>query len=220
MASDPHIDALAQSAREAARMGRMDDAALLWEQVRASAPDHPQALLFLGQHMLARGRNAQGAVELLRRAAKADPQNPVIPLNLSFAYRALGDVQNEMAALTSALAADPYFFPALLAKAMLQERMGKHRAAAKTYKDVLTIAPPDEQLSPEMRAPLARGRQIVRENAVALDGFLEGRLAAARTRHGTEKLERFEQCKDVATGARKVYAQQPSLLHFPGLPAI
>lgn len=220
MAADPQTGALAQAAQLAAQSGRMDEAARLWAQVRANVPDHPQALLFLGQHMLVRARNPQGAIEFLTRAASVDAKNPVIPLNLAFAYRALADSQNEMAALIRALSIDPYFFPALLSKAILEERSGQQRTAAKTYKDVLTIAPPDEQLSPEMRGAVAHARDVVRENAAALDGFLAERLSVARARHQNENLDRFEQCKDIAVGTKKAYTQQPSLLLFPGLPAI
>ena len=53
-----------------------------------------------------------------------------------------------MAALTRALTIDPYFLPALLARAAWFERGGKLRQAAKIYKDVLTIVPPDARVEP------------------------------------------------------------------------
>ena len=217
---DAQINALVQSAQQLMRAGRLDDAARTWEQVRALAPNHSQALFFLGQHVLVSGRNALAAIDLFQRAASADPQSPVIPLNLAFAYRTLGDAQNEMAALMRALAIDPYFYPALLAKGMLEERLGQRRLAAQTYKNVLTIAPPDDQLTEEIRKAIAHAREIVGTNAAELEKYLNAQLDAIRARHAGEALDRFEECKDVVTGAKKVYTQQPSLLHFPRLPAI
>ena len=74
-------------------------------------------------------------------------------LNLSFAFRALGDAVREMDALVRALTIDPYFVPALLARAALFERAGKPRLAAKTYNDVLTILPPGVKVEPWLEEP-------------------------------------------------------------------
>jgi aspartate beta-hydroxylase len=213
------INGLVQTAQQFMRAGRPDDAARTWDQVRALAPSHPQALFFLGQHALMRNRNAPLAVELFQRAAAADPKSAVIPLNLSFAYRALGDAENEMAALLRALAIDAYFYPALLYKGILEERQGNRRLAAQTYKNVLTIAPPDDQLPEEMKKSITHARDIVRENAAELESFLSERIGRVRSRHAPEELWRFDECRDVAVGTKKIYTQQPTLLHFPGLPA-
>src|ERR1700741_16268 len=112
------------------RERRLDEAAAAWQSVLTLDPGHPQALFHLGQHHLFRKQPAE-ALALLERAEAADPKNPAIPLNISFAYRLEGDARREMAALTRSLAADAYFFPALLAKAMLLERSGDKRRAAR-----------------------------------------------------------------------------------------
>ncbi len=213
------LNEMIQVAHGAARAGRMDEAAHAWQQVLAVSPSHPQALFFLGQHSLHRG-DARGARELFQRAAMASPKEPLVQLNLSFAHRALGDAANEMAALDAALTIDPYFYLALLSKGALLERSGMRRQAAKIYKNVLTIVPPDEQLIPELRKPVAHAREVVSENAVAMEAFLQDRLGGVRARHKGEKLVRFDECKDVAVGTKKVYTQLPMMLHFPGLPAI
>jgi len=191
-------------------MGRPDDAARLWSQIRLLQPNNSQALMHLGQHQLHRG-DARGARQLLEQAAAADPKNPVIQLNLSAACRALGDAASELAALDRALALDPYFFPALLAKGIYFDRNGNLREAARIYKDVLIIAPtkPDEW----MQSPLQRARDIVAENVRSFDAFLEQRLKGMRS-------ARFDECKDILTGAKKIQNQQPTMLNFPRLPAI
>jgi hypothetical protein len=160
------------------------------------------------------------AQSLLERAGRALPDEPAIPLNLSFVHRATGDGAGEMAALTTALAIDPYFYPALLAKGLLVERSGNKRAAARIFRDVLAIAPPADQLPPELREKLVQTRKAVDENAAALAAELAKRTADLRARHAGESLERYEECEAVQLGRKKIYTQAPSLLHFPRLPAI
>ena len=58
------------------------------------------------------------------------------------------------------------------------------------------------------------------ENAGRLDRHLAGTLDSIRLRHSSEGLERFEAAKDAMLGRRKIYTQQPTMLHFPALPAI
>ncbi len=219
MQQSPYIQELALRAREAMAAGQFDAAQRLWQQILSSAPDHAQALLHLGQIAMQR-QDTVAARQFFERATRAAPQDPVMALNLSFAFRAADDATGEMAALRSALMIDPYFFPALLAKGKLQERVGNVKQAAKTYKDVLLILPPDDQISPGMRSSVDHARTIVAQNAEALNEHLDAKLQKARARHGNAGLERFAQAQDVATGRKKVYTQQPTLLHYPGLPAI
>ena len=216
---DVRIRMMVQTAQQLMAEGRLDDAARAWDQVLIASPEHPQALYRLGQHRYFR-KDVPGALQLLQRAERADPKNANVPMSLAFVYRGLNDSQNEMAALQRALTIDPYFVPALLSKGMLLERAGKPRQAAQVYKNVVAIAPTDDQLSAELRDALVHARDVVRTNAEALDEHLRQRLGPVRVRHAGEKLSRFDECKDVVLGTKKVYTQQPSLLHIPHLPAI
>ncbi len=158
------------------------------------APDHPEALFNLGQHALYR-KDAKAAVQMLERAQQMAPREPAVALNLSFAHRALGDVHAEGAALTVALAIDPYFYPAMLAKAALIERAGDKRQAARIYKDVLTIAPPEDRLPRELKAQIEHARTRVRENAEEMTAFLAGRMgpcARASRRRRFQPLRRMQ----------------------------
>jgi aspartate beta-hydroxylase len=213
------LAALVQSALQLMRERRLDEAAAAWQGILKLAPDQPQALLHLGQHHIFRKQPAE-ALALLSRAERADAKNPVVPLNVSFAYRLTGDAKKEMAALIRSLAIDPYFFPALLAKAMLFERAGDKRKAAQIFKDVLTIAPPSDQLTVELRQALDHARKAVNENAAALDEHLRTRLEPIRARHEGAALERFDECKEITLGRAKAYTQQPTLMLVPRLPAI
>ncbi len=218
-ASDMRIRALAQSAQHLSAEGRHDEAARAWEQILSLEPEHGMALFRLGQLRYFR-KDFAGSRALLERAEKADPTNANIPLSLAFSLRALQDVHGELAALTRALSIDPHFVPALMAKAMLLERTGQVRQAAKLYGIVVALAPADAELTPEMRSALAHARDIVRDNVASLETHLEARLAAIKARHQTADFRRFDECKDVAVGTKKIYTQEPSMLHFPRLPAI
>jgi len=213
------VSGLVQTAMQLLRERRPEDAARVWKEVLSTSPEHPQALFYLGQHALFQ-KDMASAGQLFQRAAQSDPDNPAIPLNLSFVFRAQGDTRSENAALTRCLTIDPYFFPALLARGRLQERMGDLRRAAKTYKDLLTIAPPDDQLIGEMLQAMRHARDIVDRNAASLDAFLRARLDGIKARHAGEDLGRFAECEGIATGRRQIYTHKASLLHYPALPAI
>lgn len=213
------VATLAEAAQTAMRAGRFDEANQLWTRVLVASPAHPQALFHLGQQALMR-KDMSRARELLESAARSAPREPAIPLNLSFVFRATGDAAAEMSALTAALTIDPYFWPASLAKALLNERSGRKRQAARIFRDVLAISPPLEQVSAELREKLVHARACVEENASALEAELRIRLDPLRARYVGESLDRFDECEAIQLGRKKVYAQQPSLLHFPRLPAI
>lgn len=207
------------AAQQAMQGGDMREAERLLSAVLTTTPQHPQALFHLAQIRLGQKKVAS-AVDLLQRAEHADRTAAAIPLNLAFAFRAQGDSGREMEALNRALAIDPYYLPALLAKAQAAERSARPRQAARIYKDALAIAPPDEQLQPTLRTAVERARELVAENAANLERHLDSALAATRNRYSGTGLDRFEMCKQALLGRKKIYAQQPTMLHFPQLPAI
>src|SRR4051794_9317336 len=199
--------------------GRMEVSARLFSEFLTLSPNHPQALFHLAQVRLGLNETA-AAIQLFERAERADATAPAIPLNLAFAYRAQGDTARELAALDRALTIDPYYLPALLAKGRAAERAGKTRHAARIYKDALSIAPPDEQLQPGLRSYVERARTVVAENAEKLEQHLDAALATIRKQHGKARLHRFDMCREAMLGRKKIYAHQPTMLHYPELPAI
>ncbi|MGQ0741559.1 MAG: aspartyl/asparaginyl beta-hydroxylase domain-containing protein [Alphaproteobacteria bacterium] len=217
--SSAQVDALARMASQAASLGRLEEAAQAWARVLALAPAHDRALGFLGQHARRSG-DLQAARDFLERAERAQPRDPNIPLNISFVYRAMGNSEMEWAAILRALASDPYFGPALLCKGMYLERAGKRRAAAEVFANVLKILPPADQIPTALKSQIAHAQEVVRENTEKMEEFLRARLAHLRETHAGEKLQRFDECKDFATGRRKVYTQSPCMLHFPQLAPI
>src|SRR5471032_342990 len=55
-AADRKLGALVEAADRAMQAGRLEEAARGWESVLSLAPDHPLALMHLGQHALYRGQ--------------------------------------------------------------------------------------------------------------------------------------------------------------------
>ena len=210
---------LMHAAQQAMQAGRMEEAERLFSEFLRQSPNHPQALFHLAQVRLSQ-KDMAGAIQLFERAEHADAQAPAIPLNLAFAYRAQGDIAREMKSLDRALAIDPYYVPALLAKGQAAERAGKMRQAARMYKNALAIAPPDGQLQPSLRSSVERARIVVAESAENLERHVDTVLKPLRRQYGKAGLHRFEVCREAMLGRKKIYPHQPTLLHFPELPAI
>jgi aspartyl/asparaginyl beta-hydroxylase (cupin superfamily) len=217
-AQDLRVVELTQRAFDAMASGRTDEATRVWSQLRLIDPDNPQALLHLGQAAQRQG-NMAAALDLLGRAAIGLPKDAVAQLNLAFAAKRAGRLDIELKAYESALIADPYCYPAMLGKAEHFEKSRKPRQAARFYKDALSVAPPEEQQPPELSQQFAHARDVVRANADNMGAFLEARLSKLKSAYSNEKTGRFDECVGVAVGQKKVYVSQPSLLHYPGVPA-
>ena len=178
-----------------------------------------EELLSRANAALAR-RDADAALDILRRAERAAPRDVNVRLNIALALRLRGDLPAALAALDAALEIEPYLFIALLSKGAILERMGLIRAAASIYKDALTIAPSPDKTAPGLAQPLARARQVVAENAEALRAFMAGQVDAVRSRHAHAAQRRFDEALDLFAGRKRVYQPQPLLMHFPGLPVV
>jgi aspartate beta-hydroxylase len=218
-AGNLQVQQLAYSAQQAMQAGRREEAARLWSQVLAVAPEHPQALFQLAQQRLLQ-KDTAGGLALLERAAKADPKAPAIPLNIASAHRSAGNGAAELAALDRALAIDPYFLPAMLAKGAALERSGNLKEAAQVYGNALKVAPPQDQTPGELANSLRQARTVVNTNAAQLDHQLNDAFDAVRARYPEARMDRFEAAKEAMLGRRKIYSPQPTMLHFPALPAI
>lgn len=209
---------MVERARRLTRAGVAAEAASAWNEVLRQQPSHPEALYFFAQAALRAGQAAR-ALELLTIAQRAKPNDAVIQLALAQANEQLGDQNAKLVALDRALALDPYCYPALLQKAaMLEAQAPRH--AARVYKDALKITPAEEKVSPDLRPLVAHARRSVASNVDRLDDHLERELTAIRARHPEASFDRFDHCKNAMIGREKIYVQEPTMLHFPQLPAI
>lgn len=165
-------------------------------------------------------RDLDRALRVLADAEAADGRNPETHMNRALVLRAQGDFRGAIAALDAALAIEPYLPLALLSKGTLVEQAGNPRAAAKIFRNALKIAPPDAALPPSMRSLIEHARNAVARDSEAKNRFLRERTAALRERHAGADLSRFDECLDIASGARKAFVQEPLFLTFPKLAPI
>lgn len=208
-----------RSATLAANQGRWEEAERLWQRVHATDPNQPQALFSLGVHAFRRGRLAE-ARELLQAAHRAAPRDPPILLSLAVVLRELGDATGELRALDAALALDPYFLPAMLAKGALHERQGRLRAAATVYRNALKTAPPEAQWPPGLRPQLEQAQRRVRQHGDELASFLAERMGAPMQKLTGFERERWNEVGAVLSGRSPIYPSVCNTLQVPRLPAI
>jgi aspartate beta-hydroxylase len=173
----------------------------------------------IGRRMLLSGNLAR-AHEVLVQAARSDPSNPSVWINLAAALRGLNRHDEELQALDRALALEPANLRALLQKASIQELQNDARAAAYTYRKALQSITPTTPVPAWMHELLTHARQFVEANNRALESFLEERLVALRTKYAHVPLHRFDRCLATVMQRKRIYRQQPSFLYFPELPAI
>ncbi|MGI9169235.1 MAG: aspartyl/asparaginyl beta-hydroxylase domain-containing protein [Caulobacteraceae bacterium] len=166
-----------------------------------------------------RARDGRAALDWLSRIEPAQADADTF-LDKALALRMLGDLGSAVAALDGALALEPKHFLALLSKGALLERLGRAKQAAATYRNALTVAPPDDVLPPSLAAPVERARQAVRLNTDALADHLRASLTELRESFRGEPLDRFDESLEIFSGRTRAYVQEPLLLNYPCLPAI
>ena len=166
----------------------------------------------------ARRGDASGALALLRKAEAAAPGDPNLKMQQALVYRITGALPQAVLALDQALAIDPYNFLALLSKGAVLEKLSGERAAARVYRHALEIAPPEAP--PHLVAPLARAQAVVDGVDEELENFLRGQIGPLSAAGGELAMNRLDEAIGVYAGRRKVYQQQPLLLHYPRLPAL
>lgn len=216
---NPSLNALVQAAGAAAAQGRWAEAEQLWRRVRAVEPRHPQALYSLGVHAFRRGALAE-ALAFLNEAHQANPRDPAVLLSIAVVLREQGNVEGEFNALESALAAEPYFLPGLLAKGAWFEARGRQRAAATVYRNALKVAPPEPQWSPGLKPTLLKARALVQRVAEELSAFLDARTGATMATLKPQEAERWREAGAIVSGLSPGYPSVSNRLPVPRLPAI
>ena len=164
----------------------------------------------------ARAGNVAEAARLLDRATAAEPGSTSLWAKLSAMRRASGDVPGALAAIDRALGIDPLDFSALLARALLLEKLGDPRSG-EGFGHAIAQAPTDDAIPPSMRAAVdhARGRSAVFR--AELEATLQRVITPPLDLYSRERLARF-----VSNSSRRTrtFHQEPTHFHFPGLPEI
>jgi aspartate beta-hydroxylase len=214
----------ALDARRLLEGGRMAEAERAYERVLEANPDHIEALNVVALAALRNGR-APRALELLKRAARAAPEDAVTQHHLGLAHEATADSAAAASAQAAAVRLAPTFFVARLHLAGCLEGLGRREEAFIQFKRTLDDAQGqgrwlNQATTPAPLVPLVEHAVVtVRRERRAM---LERVLAPLRARYGRESLTRVEHCLRIYLGEEPpVYPdprQRPSFLLFPGLP--
>ena len=179
----------------------------------------PQQLLADAAAALQRGDRA-GALASVVKAELAAPHDPHVKMQKALIHRISGALPAALAALDEALALDPYNFLALLSKGAVVEKLSGERVAARIYENAIKLAPAEANLPPGLKAPLARARQVVEATRAALAAHLAAAVGPVAAAGGELAQGRLEEAIGIYAGVKRVYQNEPLLLHYPQLPAI
>jgi len=218
MAGIGESDLLARAA-EAWHQGRQEAAKQFLQTMIEKQPGHAGALNSLGLIALGAG-DGQSAIRYFERAAAAEPGSTAIWFNLFQAFEMAGDLEGGMNSLDRALAADPYYVPAILTKAELLERLGRPAESLAMYRAIIATGPRADSLPEPARRALAFGLGLVQADDERCAAALEGPLASVHAAYPEADFHRAQAYAEQRTGRRKVYVQQPINGHFPYLPAL
>ncbi|HOY80475.1 MAG TPA: tetratricopeptide repeat protein, partial [Hyphomonadaceae bacterium] len=213
------ITHLVRQAEAAANAGQWAAAEKLWSDVRRRDPRNPKAAFSLGVHAMQR-RDFSTAAALIEEAQRASPRDPFMLLTLSRAKRDAGDEAGEGAAIERALAVDPYFLPALLAKAQRLERIGNASAAAMFFRNAIKVAGAEVMWPEVLRAQLVHARNTAERHARDHHAQLDAALAPMLSSLPRAQAERWREAASVMAGLTEPFHQHANQLHVPRLPAI
>ena len=219
MSIQQQVAQLAHQAGRAASAGQWAQAEQLWTEVRRLDPRHPDALYSLSMHAFQRGDLA-AARDLARLAREAAPSNPMLALSAAIIARQSGDTDGEIEAIDAALTIDPYYLPALLARAGLQERAGHRALAAATYRNCLRIAPPQPNWPPALRPQLEHARRMADEDTALAEARLLAAIGEAGPTLSGPVAQRWREAVAIMAGRTRPYHADCNQLHVPRLPAI
>lgn len=158
--------------------------------------------------------NPQAAAELLGRATEAAPDRVDLLAKLSAMRRASGDLAGALDAIDRALVLSPLDFSALLARAMLLERMGDPRSG-EAFDRALSQQPDSASLPAFMQSAVAHARGRVEEHRSGVEQRLRQALPDGLSPAERRRTDRF-----ISNSSRRTryYPQEPSHFHYPGLP--
>jgi aspartate beta-hydroxylase len=171
------------------------------EQAAALAPEVERA------RRLMQAGQPQDARNIFQQLVTALPRHVPFWLNLAAVLRVLGQRDEELAALESALAIEPRHLVALLQKGALLELMTKPRSAATIYNAALQSLSPRARLSPPIQAHVDHARRCIADNATRMGAALDS----------PDELMRLDRCLDRLLGRKRIYTPEPTGAYFPFL---
>jgi aspartate beta-hydroxylase len=218
MVTTADVSAKAKAAGDAARRGDLAGAQVLWLDVVRHDPGHPDANFALGVHAYQRGdRNEAGA--RFRAAAASDRGTAGLRFTVARSLQQIGDLEGQFLALDAALAADPYFLPAMLAKAAWLEAAGQRAQASICYGNSLKMVGPAFNWPEAFKEQLHHAEAFVTTEAAEKEAWLHAAVQGVRSQFADESLARFDEAVSIMAGRTKPYHHDPVMMHIPRLPA-
>lgn len=210
------IGALEIVASRAMKAGREQEALAAWSRILTIDPQHGRTLSALGQHAFRMG-DLESARIAFQRIVEADGSEPQQWISLALVHQKMRNEPAEEAAIQRALTVDPSDLLALILRANLYERRGDRHKAASAYGAVATVAPPMDQLNPDLRPAVTQAMSYsvayMEERAEFLDQFLQSHFHEFRG----EKLDRFRDALDISLGRKRRFDSHPTHFYVPHL---
>jgi tetratricopeptide (TPR) repeat protein len=203
---------LERRAAEATRGGRTAEAVALWQAVLAVEPRHLAALVQTAQAAWNAG-DVPAARAAFTRAAEVEHGNPRRWVNLAMVLERQGDEAALEAALQRALTIEPRELMALLMRGRLHERAGRRAEAAAAFGAAVAVAPPMEQLLPDLRPALAHAIAYGERHRAQLADHLDARLRNSLSQVRGAGAERFRLSLDILLGRKRRHDPQPLLYY-------
>jgi aspartyl/asparaginyl beta-hydroxylase (cupin superfamily) len=185
--------------------------------MQSAAETRAQDVNLIAMRLLAARRFAE-ARQLLEDRLNIDGHDVSLWLNYAVTLRAMGDGTGALKALEGALRVDPRCFLALLMRASILDQQGDPRQAAQAYGVALSQYRPENVRDEPTRRAVARAQQVHEAYQREMEAAL--RRSVADSADGATDLRRINGLIDQMLGRRKIYHQQPTHFHLPGLPAI
>jgi aspartate beta-hydroxylase len=206
-------------ANDALRAGKEREALALWSRILSADPNHIATLVNIGKHSQRKG-DMKSALAAFERVAAIDGKNAQHWLNIALVHHNLKNFDAERQAVQRALLADPLDLLALIMHAELLKRGGGKHEVAAAYDAIVKVAPPPEQLHPNLRPALENAIEQKRRYDNEYGVFLDDYLAPLYRELGTQKLGRFRDSLDIMVGRKRRYESQSMIYHYPGLAPI
>lgn len=168
----------------------------------------------------AAARDFKTAERLLSDLAAQSPDRGVVWFKLASVRRALGDERGALEAVSGALRVDPLGFMPLLLKASVLESLGEEAQAAELYEAALFHCPPDDKLTPALRAQVAHARKSHAAHVAQRKGQFESVLVPALDSATPIERRRIARFQSNVLRETRAWHQQATHFHFPELPEI
>lgn len=203
--NQPHVENNLGNALMDAGMAK--DAIVAYRRAIGMAPEYCDAWLNLAS-ALHQQKDLAAAAEAADRAIALLPQ-AITPTTTAVILKAVDRV----------LKLWPAHFAALMLKGDLLAHGGNRQAATSFYSAALRVGNAARDRSPNREHEMRRAGQFCNESTKLYEEFLRESLSSEGFSCRTANT-RFGMALDILFGRRRLYAQEPTMFHYPELPTV